>query len=42
MGRGLEGECTSLAETGVLGMLHLHEETFWVLAGHVLIRIEEV
>ena len=29
------GECTLLAGAVVLGMLHLHEEEFHVLAGHV-------
>jgi hypothetical protein len=36
----LEGEHISLAGAEVLGMIHLHEEEFQVLAGHVLIRRE--
>ena len=42
MGRSFGGECTLLPGPEVLGMLHLHEEEFQVLAGHVLIGREEV
>ena len=42
MGRDFWGECTSLAGAEVLGMLHLHEEEFQVLAGHVLIGREDI
>ena len=42
VGRGLWSECTSLADAEKLGMLHLHEEEFQVLAEHVLIGREEV
>ena len=42
LGRGLGGECTSLARVVVLGTIHLREEKFQVLAGHVLIRKEGV
>jgi hypothetical protein len=41
VGRGFQGECTVLAGAEVLGMLHLHEEEFQVLPGHVLIGNEE-
>lgn len=40
LGRGLGGECTSLARVEVLGTIHLREEKFQVLAGYVLIRRE--
>lgn len=42
LGRGLGGECTSLARVEVLGTIHLREEKFQVLAGYVLIRKEGV
>lgn len=42
VGRSFWVGCTSLAWAKVLGMLLLHGEKFWVLAGHVLIRSEEV
>lgn len=34
-GRGLRGECTSVAEAEVLGMLHFHGKELQVVAGHV-------
>lgn len=37
VGWNFQGECTLLAGPEVLGRLHLHEEDFQVLAGHVLI-----
>ena len=37
VGWNFQGECTLLAGPEVLGRLHLHEEDFHVLAGHVLI-----
>ena len=42
MSRGFQGECSSLAEAEVLGMFHLHEEEFWVLAGYMLIGREDI
>lgn len=36
------GECTLLAGTKVLGMLHLREEEFQELDGHAHIRREKV
>lgn len=36
VGRGFQGECTLMAGAEVLGMLHLHEQVFQILAGHVL------
>lgn len=38
LGKRLKG--TLLVEAEVLGMLHLHEDEFQMLAGHVLIRRE--
>lgn len=37
-----QGACTLLAGTEVLGMIHLHEEEFQVLARHILIGNKEV
>jgi len=42
MGRSFRGEWALLAGVKVLGMLHLHEEEFQVLPGHILIGREEV
>lgn len=45
VGRDLRGECTFLVRAEVLGMLRLHGNEpgkFQVLAGHVLIKKEEV
>jgi hypothetical protein len=39
---GFQGNSVLLAGDPVLGMLHLYEEEFQVLAGHVHIRREEV
>lgn len=42
MSRGFQGECILLAWAEVLEKLHLHEEEFQILAGHVLIGTEVV
>lgn len=42
VGRGFQGEYTSLARAKVLGMPYLYEEGFQGLAGHDLIRRGEV
>jgi hypothetical protein len=40
VGRGFHGEGTLLAE--ILGVLHLYEQKFHMLAGQVLIRRKEI
>ena len=42
MGRGFQTGDISLAGAEVLGMLHLHEEEFQMLAGYVLTGREDI